>query len=331
MPSSIESIPTSLFLPIESARTAETTAWAGESPRNLAPPSLHPPTYTLPVSVQRIEFKAIAVAPELDLNRISPHFGMGRKYTWEEPLRLDAARLKGLLRIPEGRELFLFSFGVIVVQDCGPAELSDLQTYLAGLAPDIQKVGSTRWSDDLVVEVDPESATEVGNERVVVPSLEGWVSEMVATVLARSVALERVESALDGAMDRFEERIAELEQGRISQNDRQLAKDAARILRIEHESLSWLGLLDRPETAWNNSQAESFHDELARVFEIPDRYGALRRKSEVLKDIDKTFSDLAHSRRSTRLEWIIIWLIAIELVLALLPLLPVLSRMVRPR
>ena len=255
--------------------------------------------------MQRIEFKALAVAPELDLNRISPHFGMGRKYTWEEPLRLDAVRLRGILRIPEGRELFLFSFGVIVVQDCGPAELSDLQTYLASVAPDIQKVGSSKWSDDLVVEVDPDCETEVGNERVVVPSLEGWVSEMVATVLARSVALERVESALDGAMDRF---------------------DAARILRIEHESLSWLGLLDRPETAWNNSQAESFHDELARVFEIPDRYGALRRKSEVLKDIDKTFSDLAHSKRSTRLEWIIIWLIAIELVLALLPFLPFLHK-----
>jgi len=283
------------------------------------------------MSVQRIEFKALAIAPELDLNRISPHFGMGRKYTWEEPLRLDAARLRGVLRIPEGRELFLFSFGVIVVQDCGPAELSDLQTYLASVAPDIQKVGSAKWSDDLMVEVDPESATEVGNERVVVPRLEGWVSEMVATVLARSVALERVESALDGAMDRFEERISELEQGRISQNDRQLAKDAARILRIEHESLSWLGLLDRPESAWNNSHAESFYDEIARVFEIPDRYGALRRKSEVLKDIDKTFSDLAHSRRSTRLEWIIIWLIAIELVLGLLPLLPVISRLIRPR
>lgn len=272
--------------------------------------------------MQCLEFKAVAVAPELDLNRISTHFGMGRKYTWEEPLRLDAERLRGVLRIPEGREVFLFSFGTVVFKDCTPAEQNDVLEYLSGMSLNILREGPARWSDDLVVEVDPDSAILVGGEKVVVPNQESWITDMVATVLARSVALERVESALDRAMDRFEERIGQLDQGRIECDDRLLARDAALILRIDHQSLSWLGLLDRPELTWNNPPAESFYDELARVFEIPDRYSALRRKSDVLKDIDKTFSDLAHARRSTRLEWVVIWLIAIELVVALLPFLP---------
>jgi uncharacterized Rmd1/YagE family protein len=269
-----------------------------------------------------IEFKAVAVSAELDLNRISSRFGMGRKFTWEEPLVLDSARLKGVLRRPEGGEIFLFSFGVVVFVGRGPAEQTDFLEYLGTTAGPGQKPARSSWSDDLLVQVDPQSEAQADPEIVVVPRLEEWSAEMVATVLARSVALERVESAMDAAMDRIEERISALEAGRIDQDDRQLARDAAKVLRIEHESLSWIGLLDRPESTWNNPQAESFHDQLSKVFEIPDRYGAMRRKAEVIKDIDRTFTDLAHARRATRLEWVIIWLFAVELVVGLLPVLP---------
>ena len=39
----------------------------------------------------------------------------------------------------------------------------------------------------------------------------------------------------------------------------------------------------------------------------------------MLKDINSTFSDLAHARRSARLEWVVILLIAFEILMALLP------------
>jgi len=48
------------------------------------------------------------------------------------------------------------------------------------------------------------------------------------------------------------------------------------------------------------------------------RYLEIKHKSETLLDMTDVFSSLSHARRSARLEWIIIILIAIEIVIYLM-------------
>ena len=51
------------------------------------------------------------------------------------------------------------------------------------------------------------------------------------------------------------------------------------------------------------------------MFELSQRYNEIKHKSETLMDITEVFSNLSHARRSSRLEWIIIILIIIEIVI----------------
>jgi required for meiotic nuclear division protein 1 len=261
-------------------------------------------------------FEARTVGRSVDLNRLSGHFGLRHRYTWEEPLCLDSGRLRGILREPEGRSAWVFSFGAVVFTNCQPHEIHDILAYLARHEPALAPGQNATFQDTYALAV---SELEIGpdSDQMTVAQFEAWQPEILATVLAKSVALERVEASLDVALDRFEERLERLEKGRLVTNDMILAQDAARILRLEHDSISYLGILDKPDLTWDNAPAEKLYSTLSRQFELKDRNDAVRRKSEVLKDINGTFSDLAHARRSTRLEWIIILLIAFEILMAL--------------
>jgi uncharacterized Rmd1/YagE family protein len=57
---------------------------------------------------------------------------------------------------------------------------------------------------------------------------------------------------------------------------------------------------------------------MANQFELPQRYQEIKHKAETLLDITQVFSSLSHARRSARLEWIIIILIAIEIIIYLI-------------
>lgn len=264
-------------------------------------------------------FEARTVGRSIDLNRLAGHFGIRHRYTWEEPLCLDETRLRGILHEPEARAAWIFSFGAVVFTNCQVHEINDILLYLARHEPALAPGNPTVYSDIYTLAIDPSVKPGMDSEEMTVEAFEPWQPEILATVLAKSVALERVEASLDATMDRFEERLERLEKGRLETNDQVLARDAARILRLEHDSISYLGILDKPDLTWNNDAAEKFYTNLSRQFELKDRNDAVRRKSEVLKDINSTFSDLAHARRSARLEWVVILLIAFEILMALLP------------
>jgi uncharacterized Rmd1/YagE family protein len=122
---------------------------------------------------------------------------------------------------------------------------------------------------------------------------------------------------VDAALDRAERRIEALEGGRLDISDRRLAEDAARTLRIEHDSVQYVGLLDKPDITWENPLADRFYTTMAHLYELNQRYQEIKHKSETLMDMTEVFTSLSHSRRAARLEWIIIVLIAIEILIYL--------------
>jgi uncharacterized Rmd1/YagE family protein len=73
--------------------------------------------------------------------------------------------------------------------------------------------------------------------------------------------------------------------------------------------------LDKPDITWDNDDLDLLYSRMANLFELRQRYQEIRVKSETLMDITAVFTGLSHARRATRLEWIIIILIALEIVI----------------
>jgi required for meiotic nuclear division protein 1 len=268
-----------------------------------------------------LTFKAFAITNEIDLNKIAVHCGIPKKFTWEEPLILRGEILKSILYkdVDESQMVLVFSFGSIVfINHTTPNEITALLNYLHSFEPDIEVKNADRYSDDYSLHIKETESIELTDEYVVVPEYEEYYPELISTVLAKSVALEKTEEQLGQINDKLETMIDRLEKGKLRIGNKELARTTAKIIRHEYNTLAYIMILDKPDITWTSSSAGEFYDRMLEFFELNDRYKILKSKTEILYNIMDGFSTISHSIRGLFVEWIIVILILFEIVLSLL-------------
>ncbi|MBM7568270.1 RMD1 family protein [Paenibacillus sacheonensis] len=271
--------------------------------------------------MEAITFRAFAVANEIDLNKIAIYCGIPKKFTWEEPLILKDDILTSIFRhnIGGSQQVLVFSFGSIVfVNQTKPDEMNDMLLFLRRFEPDIEIQHATRYTDDYSLHQEETEKLEWTDEYVVVPEFEPFYPELIATVLAKSVALEKIEEQLGKIHDKLEYMIDRLEKGKLRIGNKELARTTATIVRHEYNTLGSIMILDKPDITWTNGNAGMFYDKMLEFFELNDRHTIMRSKTEVLYHIMEGFSTISHSIRGLFVEWIVVILIVIEVVLSLL-------------
>jgi required for meiotic nuclear division protein 1 len=268
-----------------------------------------------------LTFKAFAITNEIDLNKIAVHCGIPKKFTWEEPLILRGEILKSILYkdVDNSQMVLVFSFGSIVfINHSTPNEITALLNYLHSFEPDIEVKNADRYSDDYSLHIKETESIELTDEYVVVPEYEDYYPELISTVLAKSVALEKTEEQLGQINDKLETLIDRLEKGKLRIGNKELARTTAKIIRHEYNTLAYIMILDKPDITWTSSSAGEFYDRMLEFFELNDRYKILKSKTEILYNIMDGFSTISHSIRGLFVEWIIVVLILFEIVLSLL-------------
>lgn len=269
-------------------------------------------------SMKQAEFLALVTGNEIELTTIAQHFGIEQDFRWEDSLELKENYLKGILREPENKEVYIFHFGSMVFVNCQRHEIMDVLQYLKRLEKRINTDNAFVYTDDYLLEISPGSEHAITNDGMTTAQHEDYQHEIVATVLAKSVALNRIEIENDKLLDEIEVVVDLLHRGKLNISDEQLAKIAARILGFKLSTLSYIMLLDKPDITWVNEGAAELFAELSALFELEDRYEKIKHKSETVMDITQVFATLAHAKRGNRLEWAVILLIALEIVLSLL-------------
>ncbi len=264
------------------------------------------------------QFKAVALTSEINLNKIARHFGINRKFKWEDCLALSEVFLKGVLNKPENKLIYIYPFGSMVFMDCEHHEISDALRYLAEIDKNLSTVNNFEYTDDYKIEVSAEEQPAINNDYIIIPDEASYHRDIVITVLAKSVALERIENDINMLLDEIEDTITQLKKGHLLVSDEQLANTAARILGFKINTISSIMLLDKPDITWDNEEASNLFDELNSIFELNARYDIIKHKTDVLMDITTVFAELAHAKRGTRLEWVIIALLIVEIVLAVI-------------
>lgn len=272
--------------------------------------------------MQRFTFKTCAITNEIDLNKIAEECNIRKKYTWEEPLILKDNILSTILnkKVYDGQAVMLFSFGSVVFINLPSSCISVFLNYLKKYRPEIDINNWEKYSDDYELRAGNVDEIEMTDEYAIVPHIEIAYTELVSIVIAKSVALERVEEQLEKILDRIESMIDRLEKGNLRFSDKELAKATARIMRHEFNSISYIMILDRPDVTWLNSNAGEFYDKMSEFFELNDRFEILKSKTDILGNIIDGFSSISHSMRSLFIEWVVVILIVLEVILMVIEL-----------
>jgi uncharacterized Rmd1/YagE family protein len=265
-------------------------------------------------------FKAFAITREIDLNKIAIRCGIPKKFTWEEPLMLKGTILQSILNkeVDELEMVLVFSFGsVVFINYSHSDEIKTFLNYLRSFEPDIELKNIDRYTDDYSLHIDESDKIELTDEYVIVPEFQEFYPELISTVLAKSVALEKTEEQLGQIHDRLETMIDRLEKGKLRIGNKELARTTAKILRHEYNILAYIMILDKPDITWTIGDANEFHDKMMEFFELNDRYKILKSKTEILYNIMDGFSTISHSIRGLFVEWIVVILIVIEIMLTI--------------
>lgn len=266
------------------------------------------------IPAETVQMTAYALGSECDINRLSREIGSGSRLGWEDPLVLNCHDCTLAEEFDSaGGMVYLYHFGSIVFAGCQRNEIAAFFARFRRQLGLSDEKPAARHKEEYSLAVGNRS----GDDALAVTEINSDAIAIACLVLAKSVALERIEEGLEQVQDEVEPLIRRLESGRLSIPDRELARLAAKILDYRYRSISHVMVLDKPESAWDSNNADRLHQRLADNFEISLRYQRIRQKSETILGITEIFTGLSHARRSARLEWIIILLIAAEIILSI--------------
>ena len=211
-----------------------------------------------------------------------------------------------------GSWIYVERFGAVVFWNCSEAHvqtfLRDLQE-LPGTGP---RIGSTH--DSQTVHVGSEEDT-VGFSAVWLQELTLGKLKVVSLALAQSVALDYFETAVSTAMAKFQPVVRTMrEEGKLHLRHSEVLSLVGFAMEIRSVVLENLTLFDDPPESWESESLAHLDSALFDQFDLEERINAINQKLVYLKDAGSTLMGVLTNRKSVRLEWIVIVLIAIEII-----------------
>lgn len=267
------------------------------------------------------QIKAFSFCNEIDFNIIAKHFGIHTNYKWEELLTLSGEQLRGIINSSENKIVKIFPFGSIVFINMQYNEMMDVVNYLSRIEENLVNF-EINYTDEYELEMDTEKEFYLDFDKMICEE-EKPNLDIAAIILAKSVALERIEVEIEKLIDRSEELINILKGGEIKFQNKRLSKMTGDILQFKHSAISYIMLLDKPDILWNNKKADDIYNELSHIFELDDRNKAVEAKTAALMDIIGVFSTLLQAKRGNLMEITVIALIAVEVVIMIFNYLPI--------
>jgi uncharacterized Rmd1/YagE family protein len=209
--------------------------------------------------------------------------------------------------------VFLFPYGVVVMWGLTPEEerslLSDLKPYENGAQESTEKeVMMYAYSGDKLAVID---------DCIMLPSTDLRIKLAVSHGLAQSVKLCVFESIVRKTIETtrtIPEHLARY--GRIPLSKNEIRKKMGELF-IERSSINLhFDVLDVPEYFWEHSELEPTYMVIANHLELETRLEVLNQRLDVIHDLFEVLGNELNHQHSSRLEWIIIFLIVMEVIIS---------------
>ncbi len=140
---------------------------------------------------------------------------------------------------------------------------------------------------------------------------------VIADALSKSVVLARDEREVAAVFELVEPFARQLaENGRAGAGRRAILRHVGNTLLVQHRVSGRVAVVEKPDVVWDRHDLERLYARLEDEYELKERADALSRKLAVIAETAEVLTDIIDTKRTLRLEIIIVILIAVELVFA---------------
>ncbi|KAI4114912.1 MAG: hypothetical protein LQ345_004390 [Seirophora villosa] len=215
-------------------------------------------------------------------------------------------------------EIFLFDYGTVVIWGMTPAQetrfLHDISKFSTGepLSPaDIQ-------TENFNFYYTREYQARIYNDFISLREKKNYMTKLaISHALSQSVKTSLFEDLLSTTIARTHPLPQQLAvTGRIALSRTEINKQIGQLFILRINIHLQGSVLDSPELMWAEPQLEPVYGAVRSYLEMDQRVGLLTERLEVLGDLLAVLKDQVGTRHGEYLEWIVIVLIAAEILVA---------------
>jgi uncharacterized Rmd1/YagE family protein len=247
----------------------------------------------------------IAFAAQIDLDEVKAQF--------ERLFIVQKSRDALHVEMPKGH-LFIFDYGVLVAWGVNPAKQEQYLTVLKNIAEGLHSLQIDRYE---FVKADKESTQLlIADDKLSLPNIQVDSLLALSHAFAQSAKLQHFEFRAQQTINNNQYLTNTLAQtGKIPLSRKALAKLRGRLFQTKSDIMLHYSLLDTPEFFWDFPVVEHLYLSLSRYLELKPRIDLLNLKLQTIHDLYDMLAAEQNHKHSSFLEWIIIILIATEIVL----------------
>ncbi|MDN4502180.1 RMD1 family protein [Alteromonadaceae bacterium BrNp21-10] len=212
-----------------------------------------------------------------------------------------------------GGEFFVFDYGVVVLWNMHRKDLVSLLKKVKGQTLD---PFSAPEKERFIYEVHDSLSVKMLDDKLYLPNIELKTMLSISHALAQSAKLGQFELVAEETIVKNKPLADALsETGTIPLSRKALSKRRGSLFQTKSDIFLHFNLLDTPEFFWVNPAYEEFYQVVAKYLEITPRVDLLKIKLETIQELFDMLAAEQNHQHSSFLEWIIIILIAVEIVL----------------
>jgi uncharacterized Rmd1/YagE family protein len=218
-----------------------------------------------------------------------------------------------LLQLDEG-EIWLFDYGALV---CWGVNENDKQALLNTLYDYIEETLPQRESEHYTFALLADGATRIHNDELTLSDNNPLQRLATSHAFAQSVKLGVFETLAHKVIEDNSYLAKMLARtGKIPLSRRKLAQLRGLLFTTSSDILLNFNLLDTPDFFWDYPELEADYLAVAKYLELVPRINLLNQKLATIHELVDMLASEQNHKHSSFLEWIIIILIAVEIILS---------------
>ena len=242
------------------------------------------------------------VADSIDLKLFKTAFTAELYYSDSEELFYKTA---------QDKFIYVFKYGVVCFMNY---DAIGIAAFLQLITPYCKNRFDENLSEEFIVETGAKE-NKIGYSKIEVAGSNIEVLRLVMLNVSQSVALDYYYELTSKLLDETNYHTQYLERrGKLRITGKKLTRYIGKTLLLKNRILENLYIFDSPPETWEDESLNKIDMDLKRTFDIQERFRNIYESLRIVKENLELFKDILQYRNSNFLEWIVIILIAVEVV-----------------
>jgi len=222
--------------------------------------------------------------------------------SWREYIVLNQEHINDILKYESlSKEVYIYEFGCITFANFSNDEIRVVLEYISSIIENFNYNLIYRFHESHTIRVLDDGNCYLWKSSKESVKYETRINNIISMILAKSVALNRIEEELVKLLDEGEKLIAYLRKPIFLSTSKKFMNIVSKVLKFEYDTVKNVKIFERAFYGNEDLSSKEIYDELSKYFELQDRFKIIKSKIQDLRHISKAYLTFSFRRNEGNL------------------------------